>query len=216
MAKLGGVAATVDVVCSNNGGTADGQIRFAEIVFSGSATRVRAVGLITPQQPPSADLSHVPLLGKVKWVNGRIVVTESWYERPDLLRLRARDHNLGLPRRRADRCPYGCLEATDRVMLGLRTMQFVASDNESVSDAQAGQALAPVFEALARSRRRWIREVAATLARLRCHRRQAASKPLRRLAAASGSLSAAIATAMDGLSGAQRLRQRRHRPATRP
>ncbi len=79
--QLGGVgpAATVDVVCSNNGGTADGQIRFAEIVFSGSATRVRAVGLITPQQPPSSDLSHVPLLGKVKWVNGRIVVAEYWY-----------------------------------------------------------------------------------------------------------------------------------------
>ena len=51
--QLGGVgpAAAVDVVCSNNGGTADGQIRFAEVVFGGSATNARAVGLITPQQP---------------------------------------------------------------------------------------------------------------------------------------------------------------------
>jgi hypothetical protein len=79
--QLGGVgpAAAVDVVCSNNGGTADGQIRFAEVVFSGSATNARAVGLITPQQPYRAKLSHVPLLGKVKWANGRIVVAEYWY-----------------------------------------------------------------------------------------------------------------------------------------
>jgi hypothetical protein len=79
--RLGGVgpAAAVDVVCSNNGGTADGQIRFAEVVFSGSATNVRAVGLITPQQPHPAKVPHVPLLGKVKWVNGRIVVAEYWY-----------------------------------------------------------------------------------------------------------------------------------------
>jgi hypothetical protein len=79
--QLGGVgpAAAVDVVCSNNGGTADGQIRFAEVVFSGSATDARAVGLITPQQPHLAKVGHVPLLGKVKWVNGRIVVAEYWY-----------------------------------------------------------------------------------------------------------------------------------------
>jgi hypothetical protein len=79
--QLGGVgpAAAVDVVCSNNGGTADGQIRFSEVVFRGSATSVRPVGLITPSQPHSANVSHVPLLGKVKWVDGRIVVAEYWY-----------------------------------------------------------------------------------------------------------------------------------------
>lgn len=79
--RLGGVgpAAAVDVVCSNNGGTADGQIRFAEVVFRGSATSARAVGLITPQQPHRAKVSHVPLLGKVKWLHGRIVVAEYWY-----------------------------------------------------------------------------------------------------------------------------------------
>jgi hypothetical protein len=63
-----GGAAAVDVVCSNNGGTADGQIRFADVVFSGTASSVRPLGLITPQQPHSANLSHVPLLGKAKWV----------------------------------------------------------------------------------------------------------------------------------------------------
>lgn len=79
--QLGGAgpAAAVDVVCSNNGGTADGQIRFADVVFSGSATSVRPVGLITPQQPPGSDLPHVALLGKVKWVDGQILVTEYWY-----------------------------------------------------------------------------------------------------------------------------------------
>jgi hypothetical protein len=79
--QLGGVgpAAAVDVVCSNNGGTADGQIRFADVVFRGSATSVRPVGLITPRQPHSSNLSHVPLLGKIKWVDGRIIVAEYWY-----------------------------------------------------------------------------------------------------------------------------------------
>lgn len=74
-----GHAAAVDVVCSNNGGTADGQIRFADVVFSGSATGVRPVGLITPRQPHGSKVSHVPLLGKVKWIDGRIVVAEYWY-----------------------------------------------------------------------------------------------------------------------------------------
>ncbi len=79
--QLGGVgsAATVDVLCSNNGGTADGQIRFADVVFGGSASGVRPLGLITPRQPDSANLSHVPLLGKPKWVGGQIVVPEYWY-----------------------------------------------------------------------------------------------------------------------------------------
>jgi hypothetical protein len=79
--RLGGVgpAAAVDVVCSNNGGTADGQIRFADVVFSGSATSVRPVGLITPQQSGRSKVSHVPLLVKVKWVDGRVVVAEYWY-----------------------------------------------------------------------------------------------------------------------------------------
>lgn len=78
--QLGGAgpSAAVDVVCSNNGGTADGQIRFADVVFGGSATSVRPVGLITPQQP-STKGAHVPLLGKVRWVDGRIVVAEYWY-----------------------------------------------------------------------------------------------------------------------------------------
>lgn len=79
--QLGGVgpAAAVDVVCSNNGGTADGQIRFADVVFAGSASSAHSIGLITPQQPRRAKVSHVPLLGKVKWVGGRIVVPEYWY-----------------------------------------------------------------------------------------------------------------------------------------
>lgn len=79
--QLGGVgrAAAVDVVCSNDGGTADGQIRFADVIFSGSATSVRLVGLITPRQRHSSNVSHVPLLGKAKWVDGRIVVAEYWY-----------------------------------------------------------------------------------------------------------------------------------------
>lgn len=79
--RLGGVgpAAAVDVGCANNGGTADGQLRFADVIFRGSAASVRPVGLITPRQPDRSKASHVPLLGKVKWVNGRVVVTESWY-----------------------------------------------------------------------------------------------------------------------------------------
>ena len=74
-----GPAAAVDVLCSNNGGTADGQLRFADVVFSGSGARLRAVGLITPQQPRDSDVPHVPLLTYVRWVRGRIIAKEAWY-----------------------------------------------------------------------------------------------------------------------------------------
>ena len=78
-----GPAAAVDVVCSNNGGTADGQIRFADVVYGGSATGPRSLGLITSQQPRRATVSHVPLLGKVSWAGGRIIVAEYWYGKDD-------------------------------------------------------------------------------------------------------------------------------------
>jgi Bacterial Ig domain len=74
-----GPAAAVDVTCSNNGGTADGQIRFADVIFGDLLSGVQAVGLITPQQPRSSKASHVPLLGKVRWSAGRLQVDEYWY-----------------------------------------------------------------------------------------------------------------------------------------
>lgn len=74
-----GPAAAVDVVCSNNGGTADGQIRFADVIFGQSAHDIKPFGLITPQQPGRDPIDHVPILGKVSWMNGKIVVHEFWY-----------------------------------------------------------------------------------------------------------------------------------------
>jgi hypothetical protein len=44
-------------------------------------------------------------------------------KRPDLLRLRAREHHLGLPRRQADSCPYRGHETTDRLSECRRRLQ---------------------------------------------------------------------------------------------
>jgi hypothetical protein len=74
-----GPAAAVDVICSTNGGTADGQIRSADVIFAELPSGVRSVGLVTPRQPRSSKASHVPLLGKVRWSTGRLAVNEYWY-----------------------------------------------------------------------------------------------------------------------------------------
>jgi len=72
-----GNAAAVDVTCSNNGGTADGQLRFADVIFGGSVSKVRTLGIITPRI--SGGPGHVPLLGTPKFSGGKIIVAEAFY-----------------------------------------------------------------------------------------------------------------------------------------
>ncbi len=73
-----GNAAGIDVTCSNNGGTADGQLRFADVIFGGSASNIRTLGIITPQVSGATD-NHVPTLGTPKFSGGKIIVREAFY-----------------------------------------------------------------------------------------------------------------------------------------
>jgi len=72
-----GDAAAVDVTCSNNGGTADGQLRFADVIFGDLESKARTLGIITPRTSGSRD--HVPLLGTPRFSDGKIIVGEAFY-----------------------------------------------------------------------------------------------------------------------------------------
>ncbi len=71
-------AAAIDVMCSNNGGTADGQLRSARVMFGGQVGATKLLGIITPQHPSARD-QHVPLLGKVTFSGGDLTVREYFY-----------------------------------------------------------------------------------------------------------------------------------------
>lgn len=65
------------VVCSNGGGTAAGQLAFAQVIFRLEAGRLHVVGIVTPRHlTPSAP--HVPLV-TVQIVPGRVIATEYFY-----------------------------------------------------------------------------------------------------------------------------------------
>ena len=67
------------VECSNGGGTADGQIAFAAVVYTGSAHNVRVLGIVTPRQPFQAlAVIPVPLLN-VTLRHGEVISHEFWY-----------------------------------------------------------------------------------------------------------------------------------------
>jgi hypothetical protein len=72
-------AAAVEVLCSNAGGTADGQLISSDVVFLQSAGSLRAIGILTPRQPPSAATAHIPLEGAVRFAGGRLEASEYWY-----------------------------------------------------------------------------------------------------------------------------------------
>jgi len=67
------------VICSNGGGTADGQLASADVVFKPVGHTLRVVGIITPQQPLNPSTPHVPLLGGVDIQHGQITAHEFWY-----------------------------------------------------------------------------------------------------------------------------------------
>jgi hypothetical protein len=70
--------AALDVDCANGGGTAGGQLAFAEVVFKAVGRSLRVVGILTPRQP-LAPGAHVPLSRVVAIRRGRVVVSEAWY-----------------------------------------------------------------------------------------------------------------------------------------
>jgi hypothetical protein len=69
--------AALGVVCANRGGTAAGQIAFAQVVFALSAGKLRVIGIVTPQGPAAAG-RHAPLV-TVQILTRRIVATEYFY-----------------------------------------------------------------------------------------------------------------------------------------
>ena len=71
--------AGLGVVCANGGGTAGGQLGFADVVFKAVGRSLRVVGIVTPRQPLSGAGVHVPLVAPASIRRGRVIAPESWY-----------------------------------------------------------------------------------------------------------------------------------------
>ncbi len=74
--------AALQVWCSNQGGTAAGQLAEGLIVFSGAGGKLHSLGTLTPQYRPRSA-SHIPFI-LVKSIGAEhIVTTEAWYTSTD-------------------------------------------------------------------------------------------------------------------------------------
>ena len=74
--------AALQVWCSNQGGTAAGQLAEGLIVFSGAGGKLHTLGTLTPRYRPRSA-SHIPFI-VVKSIGAeRIVTTEAWYASSD-------------------------------------------------------------------------------------------------------------------------------------
>jgi hypothetical protein len=71
--------AAVGVDCNNGGGMAAGQLGFSSVIFSTRAGRLRVLGVVAPRQPLDLEASHVPLLGRVEILTGKVIAQEAWY-----------------------------------------------------------------------------------------------------------------------------------------
>lgn len=74
--------AAVQVLCSNQGGTAAGQLADSIVVFSGAGGRLHSLGTLTPQYRPHAPV-HIPFIAVARIGAGHIVTTEYWYTSAD-------------------------------------------------------------------------------------------------------------------------------------
>ena len=71
--------AVIEIECQNGGGTADGQLGFAAVVYQLRAGLLTVIGVLTPRQPLSLVTPHVPILGRVTIRNGEVIADEVWY-----------------------------------------------------------------------------------------------------------------------------------------
>jgi hypothetical protein len=71
--------AALDLVCTNGGGTAGGQLAFSQVIFKAVGRSLQVVGILTPRQPLEPDTQHVPLSSVVAIQPGKMVVSEAWY-----------------------------------------------------------------------------------------------------------------------------------------
>lgn len=78
----GGTAAAVEVMCTNTGGMADGQLMDTIVVYTGTAASPRVIGTLTPQQP-SAPGQHIAYFLRTAVVPHEVVTTQVWYRSND-------------------------------------------------------------------------------------------------------------------------------------
>ena len=71
--------AALEVVCSNGGGTAGGQLLFSAVIFKAVGTSLRVVGIVTPRQPLGPETSHVPIGNVAAIERGEVIASEGWY-----------------------------------------------------------------------------------------------------------------------------------------
>jgi hypothetical protein len=81
-----GYVAALDVWCSNTGDMAAGQLRDSWVIYTGTASGVRVIGVLAPQQPADPR-AHVPIFAvgrrAIDIRPGQVIVHESWYSRKD-------------------------------------------------------------------------------------------------------------------------------------
>ena len=82
--NLGGgqQVAALQVWCSNQGGTAAGQLAEGLIVFSGTGGKLHSLGTLTPQYRPRSA-AHIPFIAVKSIGAERIVANEFWYVSSD-------------------------------------------------------------------------------------------------------------------------------------
>jgi hypothetical protein len=76
---VGREVAVVYIECNNGGGTADGQLGFAAVVYTLKGGVLSVIGVLAPRQPLSASIPHVPTLYRVTIRNSEVITHEAWY-----------------------------------------------------------------------------------------------------------------------------------------
>jgi hypothetical protein len=69
--------AALVVGCSNGGGTADGFLAYAQVIFTTAGKALRIIGVVTPKQAWKAN--RLPTLVTVKIRHGKVIAREAWY-----------------------------------------------------------------------------------------------------------------------------------------
>jgi hypothetical protein len=69
--------AALGVGCSNGGGTADGYLAYAQVIFAAGKKSPQVIGIVTPQQRPNPNV--LPTLLQVAIRRAKVVAHEAWY-----------------------------------------------------------------------------------------------------------------------------------------
>ena len=71
-----GSAAALEVDCNNGGGTADGVLAYAQVIFTAAGTSLRVIGVVTPKEQPKRQL---PTFLTVTIRRGEVIAHEDFY-----------------------------------------------------------------------------------------------------------------------------------------